>query len=75
MMMVPGVFFYLVAGGIGLVLFVPFLVDKLIASKLTGFASTLLFPSVYTAVEYIGFQFTPFGTWGSLAYTQFGNLP
>jgi len=71
----PGVLYYVVVGGIGLLFFLPFLIDKLISPRLQGFLSTLVFPLAYTAIEYIGFSFNPYGTWGSLAYTQYGNLP
>ena len=70
-----GIIYFAIAGGIGLVLFLPFLIDKFFAPRLKGFISTLIFPLAYTLFEYIGFKFTPFGTWGSLAYTQYGNLP
>ncbi len=71
----PGFIYYVVACGIGAIFFLPFLLDILFAPRLKGFIATLIFPLSYTAVEYIGFQFSPYGTWGSLAYTQFGNLP
>jgi apolipoprotein N-acyltransferase len=70
-----GFMYYIVAGGIGLILFLPFLVDKIIAPRLPGFIATLIFPLAYVSIEYIAFQLTPYGTWGSLAYTQYGNLP
>jgi len=71
----PGILYYVVASGLGLIFFLPFLIDKIIAPRLRGFIATLVFPLAFTSFEYIGFQFTPFGTWGSLAYTQYGNLP
>lgn len=71
----PGVMYYAVAGGIGLIFFLPFIIDKFIYPKTSGFIATLIFPLAWTAIEFIGFQFSPFGTWGSLAYTQYGNLP
>ncbi len=67
--------FYAIAGGIGLAFFVPIVIDKLISPRVSGFMATLVFPLAWTSIEFIGFQFTPFGTWGSLAYTQYGNLP
>ena len=70
-----GIMFYAIAGGIGLAFFVPFVTDKFISPKVSGFWATLVFPLAWTVVEFIGFKFTPFGTWGSLAYTQYGNLP
>lgn len=75
LIMLPGILYYIVASGIGFVLFLPFLIDKIIAPRLGGLIATLVFPLAFASIEYIGFQFTPFGTWGSLAYTQFGNLP
>src|SRR3972149_3282421 len=71
--MIPlsGILYYVVTSGIGILLFLPFLADKIIATKLTGFLSTLVFPLAFTSVEYINSLLNPFGTWGSLAYTQY----
>lgn len=71
----PGMMYYAVAGGIGLIFFLPFVIDKFIYQKISGFIATLIFPLAWTTTEFIGFTFSPFGTWGSLAYTQYGNLP
>lgn len=70
-----GFMFYAVAAGIGLVFLVPFLIDKFMSPRIPGFLATLVFPLTWTSIEFVGFQFTPYGTWGSLAYTQYGNLP
>ncbi len=75
MINLSGFTYYAVAGGIGLTFFLPFLLDRIFTSRLRGFIATLVFPLAYTAVEFIGFKLSPYGTWGSLAYTQFGNLP
>jgi len=72
---VPGVFYYLVAAGIGTTFVLPYLADRLIAPRLNGFASTLVFPLAWTTVEYVNSLANPYGTWGALAYTQYGNLP
>jgi apolipoprotein N-acyltransferase len=53
----------------------PYLADRLLAPSLPGFLSTLVFPAAWTALEYLGALSNPFGTWGSLAYTQAGNRP
>ena len=58
----------------GLLTLFPYLADRLIAPRLRGFVATLVFPLAYTTFEYL-FSFGPFGTWFSLAYTQYGNLP
>jgi len=75
MIPVPGVFYYLVAAGIGTTIFLPYLADRLIAPRLNGFASTLVFPLAWAVVEYLNSLASPYGTWGALAYTQVNNLP
>ena len=57
----------------GLVFTLPFIADRLIAPKVKGFFSTLVFPTAWVALEY-GLSFTPFFTWFALAYTQRDNL-
>lgn len=53
----------------------PFLADRLLAPRLPALLSTLVFPCAYVLVEWISAHSNPFGTWGSEAYTQYGNLP
>jgi apolipoprotein N-acyltransferase len=53
----------------------PFLADRLLSPRLPALLSTLVFPCAYVLVEWINAQVNPFGSWGSEAYTQFGNLP
>jgi len=52
-----------------------FLTDRLLVSRLTGFVSTLVFPSVLVTTQYIMTLTSPYSSFGSLAYTQYGNLP
>lgn len=75
MVPVPGVLYYVLAGSIGLVMFLPLLADKFITHRVTGFLATLVFPLAFTTVEYVVSLLNPFGTWSFLGYTQFGNLP
>jgi apolipoprotein N-acyltransferase len=53
----------------------PFLIDRLLAPRLPGLLSTLVFPLSYVIGEWISGRLNPFGTWGSLAYSQYGDLP
>ncbi len=53
----------------------PYLADRLMAPQINGFASTLVFPTVFVSLEYLNSLTSPFGTWGALAYTQVDNLP
>jgi apolipoprotein N-acyltransferase len=49
-------------------------IDSLLARRLNGLALTLVFPTAWVAKEFF-MSFGPFGSWGSAAYTQYGNLP
>lgn len=57
----------------GTIFLLPFLADRLITPKIDGYVSTLVFPSAWVTMEFIA-SFTA-GSWFSLAYTQYGNLP
>jgi apolipoprotein N-acyltransferase len=54
---------------------VPFALDRLAASRLGGWESTLIFPMALVAAEFLRSRFAPGATWGSIAYTQYGYLP
>jgi apolipoprotein N-acyltransferase len=73
MVPIPGVGFYifLVVWGIPLVL--PYIIDRLLARRLTGLTASLVFPAAWAATEYVVSR-GPFATWGSAAYSQYGNL-
>lgn len=53
----------------------PYLVDRLISPRFSGIASTLIFPLSFVAADYLKTLLYPFSSIGSLAYTQYGNLP
>ena len=53
----------------------PYLVDRLVSTRFSGIVSTLIFPLSFVAADYLKMLFYPFGSIGSLAYTQYGNLP
>jgi apolipoprotein N-acyltransferase len=52
-----------------------FLIDRSLAPRLKGFVSTLVFPLAIVTMQYIMTIASPYGSFGSLAYTQYGNLP
>jgi apolipoprotein N-acyltransferase len=52
----------------------PYLVDRLLAPRLKGFAATLVFPLIMTAMSYIGAKANPAGSIGGTAYFQYSNL-
>lgn len=65
---------YVVLIGMSFIFFLPFLIDKLLGSKIKGFMSTLILPLAGVTVEYIFSIVSPYATWGSIAYSQYGNL-
>ena len=60
---------------ISIALTLSYVADRFLAAQFAGFASTLIFPLACVAVEFINTRTSPFGSWGSIAYTQHGNLP
>lgn len=66
---------YLVLTALGIVFYLPFLIDAVIGAKLKDFKFTFILPLAGVTFEYIVSLVSPYGTWGSLAYTQYGNLP
>ena len=68
-----GPIFIILNAAMGMVLAVTFLIDRIIAPRFKGILSTLVLPLTWTTMEYLG-SFGPFGSWGSIAYTQYGNL-
>jgi apolipoprotein N-acyltransferase len=66
--------FRVVSGiAVGVIFFIPFLADRLLVSKVPGRVATLVFPCSWTALEYL--KSLGSGSWGALAYTQYGDLP
>jgi apolipoprotein N-acyltransferase len=52
----------------------PFLADRILGTRLKGFASTLVFPVTWCTIEYLMSLIPSKGTWTVLAYTQASNL-
>jgi len=67
--------YFLVTSFMGLMSFLPYALDRMGVSRLRGFASTLVFPMAWVAIEQLSVWTSPFGSWGSAAYTQAENLP
>jgi apolipoprotein N-acyltransferase len=57
----------------GLFQLLPFIPDRLLVRRLPGFTSTLAFPCAAMGFDYL-LSLLPYGSWGSPAYTQYGNL-
>jgi apolipoprotein N-acyltransferase len=74
MVPIPGIAYYIFLVIWGIPLVVPFLIDRLVAHRLDGLKATLVFPTAWAATEYL-LSNGPYATWGSIAYSQYGNLP
>ena len=74
MIPIPGIFYYvfLVISGVSALL--PYLADRLAAPHYQGVLNTLLFPCTLVAAQFV-YSHGPVGSWGSIPYTQSGNLP
>ena len=69
-----GIGYYLFILGIGFAGMLPYLADRLLVPRLDGLIGTLVFPLAATAADWIGTFGNPFGTAGSVAYSQYGDL-
>jgi apolipoprotein N-acyltransferase len=61
------------AGAIGLTAMIPYGVDRLLGTRLSGIARTLIFPLTATLLDWLGSS-GALGSGGTAAYSQYGNL-
>lgn len=64
--------FYVMVVGLGLLQFLPFLIDRLLHHRLSPFAATLVLPTVTVGINYVIATFSPYGSFGDVAYSQAG---
>jgi apolipoprotein N-acyltransferase len=75
----PSPWMHVITMGVGVLAgTLAYLLDRLLVPRLRGstagtLAATLVFPFASTAVEYLTLTNNPVGSWGAVAYTQFGN--
>lgn len=55
----------------GLIALTPYLIDRALAPRLHPLLAVLVFPSAMVTLETLTMLFSPFSSWGSIAYTQF----
>jgi apolipoprotein N-acyltransferase len=75
MVPVPAPFYFLIMLVIMLPGVLPYLLDRLLVRRTDGFASTLVFAGGWVTTEYLTMLFSPYGSWGAVAYTQVDHLP
>ncbi|HMA52828.1 MAG TPA: nitrilase-related carbon-nitrogen hydrolase [Acidobacteriota bacterium] len=68
-----GALFYGLTAYYGILWFLPYAADRLIAPRVRGFAATLVFPAAAVVAEYA--NALALGDWGSAAFSQPGLLP
>lgn len=73
MVPIPGIGYYIFLAIFGIPMTLPYLVDRLVSPRLAGLRATLVFPAALATTEYL-LSRGPYGTWGSTAYSQYGNL-
>ncbi len=74
MIPIPGVFYYLFLAVAALLATVPYLMDRVTVRRLHAPWSVLVFPVTFVVVQFAN-SHGAHGSWGSVAYTQAGNLP
>jgi apolipoprotein N-acyltransferase len=73
-----GFAYVIFSGAFGILLLLPYVADRYLGHRYlghrwTGVARSLIFPLALVASEYL-MSFGPFGTWGSIAYSQYEYL-
>jgi apolipoprotein N-acyltransferase len=72
---IEGPAYFFAIAGITVTMIAPFAADLFLASRITGWISTLIFPMAWVACEFARARLTPGASWGSIAYSQYGDLP
>ena len=69
-MPIDGILFYIITFELSLFVALVYLADRVYSKKITGFISTLVFPSVFVILEFILVYSVPAGSIGKHAHTQ-----
>jgi apolipoprotein N-acyltransferase len=72
---VPDPLYFVMIAGIAATAFAPFVVDRLLGTRNPGWMATLIFPLAWVAFDFAQTRLAPGGSWESIAYSQYGNLP
>lgn len=69
-----GMGYAIFSAAFGIMLLLPYIADRYVLAGQSGIARTLVYPAALVVSEYIS-AFNPFGSWGSIAYSQYEYLP
>jgi apolipoprotein N-acyltransferase len=76
MIPIPDPYYYLITFALSSYFFLPFAINNFLSRKIGGFKSTLILPVTWVVLEFLYSSYiNPYYSWGSIAYTQFDNLP
>jgi apolipoprotein N-acyltransferase len=73
MIPIPGIGHAIFLAVWGMQLVLPYIVDRFMIGRLSGLTASLAFPTTWVVAEFV-LSRGPYGTWGSAAYSQYGNL-
>lgn len=52
---------------------VPYAIDRIMLRRMSAVLGAFVFPLAYTVVDYAS-SFSPYGSWGAIGYSQYGEL-
>ena len=70
-----GTMFTVYTAAFGLLVYLPYVADRLLRPRIHGFAGTLVLPTAWVVMEYLLHIVLPLGTFFNVGYTQSSNLP
>jgi len=68
-----GAAYWMFSAAFGITLLLPYVADRYVGLRWHGLMRSLVFPLALVASEFVA-SFNPFGTWGSIAYSQYELL-
>ncbi|MGC2109817.1 MAG: nitrilase-related carbon-nitrogen hydrolase [Candidatus Korobacteraceae bacterium] len=71
---IAGFDYWIFSGAFGIALLLPYIADRYLGLRLPGLSRSLVFPLAFVTSEYLVSLGSPFGSWGSIAYSQYENL-
>jgi apolipoprotein N-acyltransferase len=71
---IPGIFYFVFLAISTISALLPYVADRLLARRLPTFAGSLVFPCTLVVTQFV-YAHGPHGSWGTIAYSQTGNLP
>jgi apolipoprotein N-acyltransferase len=74
MVPIPGIAYFIFLAVWGVPMILPYAIDRLVSHRLGGLLATLVFPSAWAATDCFMSRGL-YGSWGAVAYTQYGILP